>query len=503
MDYRRKFLTGLGLILILLVGKISIITENNVEKTEINPLTFENDICTIYDNLSVINSMLFEKEYKPLIVIIADKFIDGINRVRNLSESKRILNDAGIQNNPYYSLLYQTVSENIYLFQANDTYYFVYPVDFQDNFLTIYFQWKLLHNNLGIIFHFFDVKKEFPFFDDIFIPLQPSCTNCPLVKYINEKLQKGESFSELFELRKQLFREQKTKNLTFTPFDNDYICTWMGFNNNSQSSRSLMRFNSLLEQIQNNSANVEKSKRRRTVERSLSCFQSRYLYFRISEHYVQNFLITNGYLNWINRTISSLRGNDVSYGGLCENKHRIEILKFFCFMKDISDVTSHYIPAWTEALKKLVTKPLSIILKWYNLARYFYTDEYIIIVDPIVSIINTIFHRALEEFKRLNDKLNNTNEKRDILSRITDYKYETSYITICTIYEHWKTIDDLVLEVKSNRLVIIVADNMRTGIATVNKIKTSRVVPKVRREDLHYSEQFLYDVIMKNIYLVQ
>ncbi|XP_043466602.1 uncharacterized protein LOC122501312 [Leptopilina heterotoma] len=513
MNYRNKFLTGLGLILLLLVGKISIfdvdkVEESRVEELEIKPLTFENDICSLYDIFKVIDSMLFERKYKPLIVIIAANLSIGVNRVRNLSGNKRILNDDEIKNNPHHSQLYQTILENIYLFQANDKYYFVYPLNFQHHFLTIYSQRKLLNNNLGITFDFVNLKKKFPFFDDIFIPLEPSCTNCPVVKYVKEKLQKGESFSELFQLRKKLFREKQTKNLSFTPFDNDYICTSMGFNINSQSSSSLMRFNSLLEQIQNNSKNVEK---RRTVERSRMCFQSRQL--KIAEDvfygnmknqlYLNDIMVTIDYLNWINNTISSLNGSDISFGGLCENEHKIGIFKLFCFMKGISDVTSHNITEWTVAIKKLLTKSLISKLRWFNRLIYLYKNEYTISKN-YTSMLEYLKEKMLTVSENWSNVMNITyNIVKDSLRVNNHFDYNLENISICTIYENWETIDDLLFEANYKRLVIIVVDDIKKGIKIAKQIRARRVVPNVRQKDLHYSEKFLYDFIMKHIYLVE
>ncbi|XP_043481341.1 uncharacterized protein LOC122510632 [Leptopilina heterotoma] len=517
MEYRRKFLTAFGLILLLLVGKISIFDEENVEKsrveeTKIKPLTFEDDICSLYDNSLLFDFVLFERKYKPLVVIIADKFIDGINRVRNLNGSKRILNDKEIKHYPYYSQLYKIMLENIYLFEVNDTYYFIYPVDFQDHLLTIYSQKKLLKGNLGITFDFVNVKKESPFYEDILIPLEPSCTNCALVKYVNEKLRKGESFSELFELRKQLFREKKTKNLSFNVFDNDNICASMGFNLNSKGASSLLRFNSLLKQIQTNSKSVKDSKKKSIVERSLICFQSRdlkktegeFLRSIANKHYLKDIMAMIDYLNWINSTISSLKSNDNSFGGLCENEHKIEIIKLFCFMKKKSDVTSHNVTAWIDALKQNVAKTLKSKLKWFNKLIYLYKNEYTMSKNEIVRVLNYLKQETLNVTVDWKDVMTITHEHvEDSLSEITNYNYKTKYNTICTIYEHWKTIDNLLLEMKFKKLVIIVVDDMKQGIRIAKQIRASRVVPKVKREDLYYTEQFLYDTIMKHIYLVQ
>lgn len=250
--------------------------------------------------------MLFERKYNPLVVIIAENFNDGLNRVRNLNDSKRILNNNyTIRSHNIH--LHDMILENIYLFQYNEKYYFVYPVNIQDHFLTIYSQKKLLEDNLDITFDFINVNKENSLFEDIFITLQSSCTNCPLVKYVNEKLQKGESFSELFELRKQLFREKERKNISSTAFDSDDICTSIGFDINSKNENYFLNIDTLLKKIQSTS---KKNKTRSViVERSLSCFQSRNFeltgVLSKNNNNFKNFMITIDYLNWIDREVLS------------------------------------------------------------------------------------------------------------------------------------------------------------------------------------------------------
>ncbi|XP_043481333.1 uncharacterized protein LOC122510625 [Leptopilina heterotoma] len=507
MHSQSTFSITLTLIFLLMAGQISIHGERNVKETNVKPLTFEDNICSLYDNSKVIDSVLFRKNYKPLVIIIADKISDGINRVTNFSERKRILNDNRIKHNPYYSQLHKAL-KNIHLYQANDTYYFVYPVNIQYHFLTVYSQRKLLSDNSGITFDFVNVKKQFPFFEDILIPLEPSCTNCTLARYIGEKLQKGESFSELFELRKQLFREKETKNLSFQALNNfDNICTWMGFNVNSQSASSLMRFNSLLNQIKSNSKRLEKNKKRRTVKRNLICFQSRHLEVTELLGYgsdLKDVMVMIDYLNWINNTVSSLKKNDISFVDFCENEHKIDIFKLFCFVNGISGIMPYKITEWIQVLKKRVAESLISKLHWFNSVIFLYNNEYSLRNDYIFSSLDDLKRKMLH----LGDNCRNVmNIIYNIVKHSLSVNNNNNYIpmdsTICTIYEHWKTIDDLLFDVKFKRLVIIVVDDMKQGITTVNKITTSRVVPKVRREDLHYSEQFLYDVIMKNIYLVQ
>ncbi|XP_043481335.1 uncharacterized protein LOC122510626 isoform X2 [Leptopilina heterotoma] len=510
MHSQSTFLIAPTLILLLMAGQISISGENNVEETNIKPLRFEDNICSLYDNLSVIDSLFFKKQYKPLVIIIADKLSIGVNRVRNFSDSKRILNDENIRHWPHHNQLHQTILRNIFLFQANNIYYFIYPLKFQLYFLTIYFQKQLLNDNSDISFDFVNAKKEFPFFENILMPLQSSCTNCTLVKYINEKLQKGEIFSELFELRKQLFKRKAKKNLSFKTLNNYDICTSMGFNLNSQNTSSFMHFNSLLKQIQSNSDSLEKSKKISTVEGSLTCFQSRnleapeyLLIFPIAKN-LKVVIVFIDYLNWINNTISSLKNNDILFGGLCENEHKIDIFKLFCFMKEISDVTSHNITEWIEVLKEHFAKSLNDKLDWFNRVKFLYNNEYSLRDDLIFSSRDDFEREIQNESEHWHNvmQLSYLVVKNSLLV-YSNYDYRAKYNTICTVYEHWKTIDDLLFEVEFKRLVIIVVDDMKQGIKIANQIRASRVEPKVKREDLHYSEQFLYDFIMKHIYLVQ
>lgn len=164
----------------------------------------------------------------------------------------------------------------------------------------------------------------------------------------------------------------------------------MGLNLNSKRTSSLLHFNALLNQIQNNSENFKKSKKRKTVKRSLICFLTRNLevtenmYLRYDDD-VKHVMVMIGYFNWINNTISSLKSNDISFGGICENEHIIEILKLFCFMKEISYVTSHNITAWIDALKERVAKPLISKLNWFNSLIYLYKNEYTLRKNKISS----------------------------------------------------------------------------------------------------------------------
>ncbi|XP_043481337.1 uncharacterized protein LOC122510629 [Leptopilina heterotoma] len=511
MHSQSTFSIALTLISLLMAGQVLVHGEKNVDDKEIKSYMFENNICSIYDNSLEIDSVLFKKEYKPLVIIIADKISNGINRVISLNGSKRILNDTGIKNNPYYSQLHQTISKYIHLYQANDTYYFVLPTGFQDHILVIYSQKKLLDNNLGITFDFVNVKKEFPFFEDILIPLNPGCTNCTFVKYVNGKLEKGESFSELFDLRKQLFREKEAKNLSFMAVNDYDICDSIGFNINSQSMSSLLHFNSLLKQIQNDRESGEKNKKRYAVSQSLRCFEVRHLeevedIISGNERKLnfKNLMNTMNYLNWIINNVSALKSNDVSFGGLCENEHNIDMLKLFCFINKISDDTSHRIPEWIYRLKKFVAASLINKFDWFQELKLFYTNDYIKRKDLIFPLLDNLKHKMLTASRNLSYLMNITYKiVENSLTTNTYFTYDLKYFSICTIYEHWETIDDIFFEVKFKRLVIIVVDDMKQGIRIAKQIRGNRVVPKVMREDLHYSEQFLYDFIMKHIYLVQ
>lgn len=358
-------------------------------KKERNESMPDDDICTFYDYSLHIDHLLFQKNYKPLIVIIASELIDGINRVTNISHSKRIVSkEFTIQNSRYMLKIHKMIEDNFYLFEANNMYYFVYPVNSLHNLFTIYCQKMLLNNLVGVTFHFVNVKKEYPFFEDILIPLQQSCTKCPLVEYVNQKLQTGKSFSELFTLREQLFRA-KTKYTSLKTLDNNYDCASIGFNINFQNKTFLLYFNSLLQKIQK-SNNVNESKQASFFERSLKCFKSRNIYVTneifyddIREKNLKHPFTGINYLNWINETIFSLRKNDSSFGNICKDEHKMYTFKLFCFIKDVSDITSYNIATWVYTLQQLVAKSLTKELKWFNSLMTVYQEEYILKNDSI------------------------------------------------------------------------------------------------------------------------
>lgn len=104
---------------------------------------------------------------------------------------------------------------------------------------------------------------------------------------------------------------------------------------------------------------------------------------------------TIDYLHWIINTVSFLKSNNSSFGGLCENKHELEILKLFCFTKKISDVTSHNKKAWIEALKELVAKPLTSKLKWFNKLKFLYLNEYTMRKNQINSTLDSLKQEML------------------------------------------------------------------------------------------------------------
>lgn len=71
----------------------------------------------------------------------------------------------------------------------------------------------------------------------------------------------------------------------------------------------------------------------------------------------------------------------------------------------------------------------------------------------------------------------------------------------CLLYNYWETIDALLPKMNFKRLVIIVVNDVLTGARKIESIAGKRVVPKLKRKDLHYKKQFLYDEIMKHIHL--
>ncbi|XP_043466699.1 uncharacterized protein LOC122501368 [Leptopilina heterotoma] len=214
-------------------------------------------------------------------------------------------------------------------------------------------------------------------------------------------------------------------------------------------------------------------------------------------------MITIDYLNWINNTM--LKSNDISCVSLCENEHEIKMLDLFCFIKEISDITSYNITAWIDTLQQLVAKSLISKLDWFNTLMIYYNYEYTMSEYQISYALNFLKGEMLNVSENWTDVMTTTYDLvEDFLSVNNSNNYEPMNNTILTIYEHWETIDDLFFYVKFKRLVIIVPDDMRAGIKIiVDQIRASRVVPTVKREDFLNSEQFLYDVIMKHIYLVQ
>ncbi|XP_043462398.1 uncharacterized protein LOC122498638 [Leptopilina heterotoma] len=507
MDYRYKFLAAFGLILLLLVGKISILTENDLEKKERNQSMPDDDICTLYDYSLVLDQWLFRKNYKPLIVTIARKFTDGISRVRNISQSKRILYDNEITNK-HWSKMHNMITENFYLYEAHNVYYFVYPVNILNNSFTIYCQKRLLTDQLGVTFDFVNVRKENPFFEDILVHLKSNCSNCPLVEYVNKKLKTGESFSELFVLREQLFRE-KTNYTSLKAFDNYYACDSIGFNINSESENFLMHFNTILQQIQKNSNNFDKSRKKRIFDRSLKCFKSRHLFVtqEIFNNDIQkqnlNYPFTGiNYLNWINETVFSLNVNDSSFGNICKDEHKIYIFKLFCFIKDVSDITSYDIAAWTDAIQQLVAASLNKQLMWFNSLVSLYQNEDLVQSDFIFLQLENLRKEILNESGNWMSVMNITFNL--VLNLMIEKSSSKSVLSSpCLFYNYLDTIDALLPEMEFKRLVIIVADSMPSGVRKVAHIAGRRVVPRIKREDLHYTKQFVYDEIMKHFYLLQ
>lgn len=467
------------------------------------------DICTLYDHSETIKRVLFQNNYKPLVVIIAGEFNDGINRVRNIAQSKRILHDDVIKNHSSLFKFHKIILENFYLFEAKNVYYFVYPINILNDIFTVYCQKILLNDQLGVVFHFVNVINHSPFYEDILIPLKSGCTNCTLEKYVKRKLQTGESFSELFKLRDRLFGGRKI-HLELQAFNNDEICDSIGLNFNSEDYKFLTYFDSSLQQIQNNSSNIDASKRASDVEKSLKCFQSRHL--EVTEkifvtdntdtcnqkHYKMGF----DYLNWINSTISLLSSIDNSFGGICNNDYRIDILKLFCFIKDVSDGTSYNISAWINTLNQLIVKPLTPQLQLFNEFNLLYKEEYF-----------TKYPIFFYQLQNLKTKLYfmNMNESLKwivnlfVLSLMSERTmcYTSNLISPCSTYKYWKIIDDLLPKMKFKKLIIIVADDMMTGIAKIAHIEGNRIVPKLKREALDYKIQFVHDEIMKHIYLFQ
>ncbi|XP_043466480.1 uncharacterized protein LOC122501231 [Leptopilina heterotoma] len=114
---------------------------------------------------------------------------------------------------------------------------------------------------------------------------------------------------------------------------------------------------------------------------------------------------------------------------------------------------------------------------------------------------------ALENLKKPIPHVNENwrsvmNTTYNLVSNLTREKSMKSILSSsCLFYNYWETIDALLPEMNFKRFVIIVVNDMLTGVWKAKSILGKRVVPKLKRGDLHYKNQFLYDEIMKHVHL--
>lgn len=292
--------------------------------------------------------------------------------------------------NFHKSQFHDKLMGKIYLYESTDILYFVYPVNIRNDLVTTYYQRKLINDSFGVMFHFLNSINQFPFIEEIFIPLKPQsmCTKpCPFIEYVNKKLQIGENFVELFELRETLFENEEREHFLIKKFEKIDVSLFYG-NSLAQNESSLTYFNTLLEETQKSSNSLKDSGKGTFVEKSINCFKSRCfgnIDFNFAEHsfsatHVRNVLIVTDYLNFLNLTIFSLNSSDASFGNLCNMIHYSEVIKLFCFIKDLSDATSQNIEAWINNLKLFASNSLMRPLSWLNrfvvlYKNQFYLDE--------------------------------------------------------------------------------------------------------------------------------
>ncbi|XP_043472606.1 uncharacterized protein LOC122505190 [Leptopilina heterotoma] len=503
MEFQRK-------ILLLLILAIFSPKQNAAEQGRASSAPFDENICSLYDNTKLIDDLLFTQNSKPLVIIIADNMIHGIQRAKDLSLDRRIFNNRQNRDN---SQFYEKMMEKIYLYESREISYFVYPVNMRNNLLTTYCQRKLINDSFSVMFHFLNSMNEFPFVEEIFIPLKPHsmCTkHCTFIEYIKEKMQIGENFLELFELRKRLFSEEGRKHFFIRKIEKIDLSLFYE-NSLSQNESSMIFFNSLLVEIQNSPSNSLKENGENS--KSLECFQTRCLhqkndFFQHSHSamkHLRNILILIEHLNLLNSTIFSLDSSDASFENFCNMIHYSDVIKLFCFIKDLSDATSLNIEAWISNLKLFAANSLIGKLSWFNRLLALYKNQYYLDEKFIETEKKELSTQTINFEKSYGDWFQFTLVSVRSLME-TEYS-ETNHETfenISVFYDYWETIDELIFDVEIEKLVIILTDDVAKGIHVLEKMTNNkRVKPKKNRNDLHYTEQFLYDIIEKNFHLFQ
>ncbi|XP_043472605.1 uncharacterized protein LOC122505189 [Leptopilina heterotoma] len=506
MEFQRKH------IFFLLAVAIFSLDQNAADERRTSSRHFDDDICTFYDYTKAIDELLFTETSKPLVIIIADNMIKGIQKAKDLTQDTRI-NNRESRDNHQNSQLFDKILEKIHLYESKDISYFVYPVNMRNDLLTTYCQRKLINDSFVVMFHFLNSKNEFPFEEEIFIPLKPHsmCTKqCTFIEYVEEKMQIGKTFFELFELRKKLFSEAARENFLISKSDKiDNSLFYQKLN--SQNVSSMIYFNMLLEEIRNSSINLKDMVESTFVEKSINCFKSRCLgnkefnFLKDSGIHVRNVLTFTDYLTLLNSTIFSLDSSDASFGNLCNMIHYSEVIKLFCFIKNLSDATSLNIEAWISNLKLFVSNSLMSQLSWFNRLVALYRNQYYLDANTSErekSKLSMEIEYMDKDFRQwMKFALSSINYV--MRGKKLEQLYET-FEDITIFYEYWETIDELLFDVKIDKLVIILTDDVAKGIQVLEKMTNNeRVKPKKNRGDLHYTKQFLYDIIVANFYLFQ
>ncbi|XP_043472636.1 uncharacterized protein LOC122505213 [Leptopilina heterotoma] len=499
MEFRKK---ELYLMLTLIIFS----AEQNAAKTKEAPRSLVNkDTCTLYDYSDVIDDILFYEKLKPTVIIIAEKINDGITRAKELTKNNRVLRSIDLTNIAYGHKIYRIISQNIFIYKTQDIYYFVYPENMKNDLLTIYCQNKLMKNNFGLMFNFLSLGNTFPYWEEIIIPIKPYslCTNCTFEEYVKEKLKTGESFSELFEVHKKLFSDQQKYIFFNKPIN---IATFY-YNLYSENKNSAMYFNTLMTRIEYVSKNPKENRK------SLTCFESRYSEMEnfdflqnsnSDKYYVRRTLSLTDYLNLLNNTISSLNRSDDSFENLCQIRPSSNLMKLFCFIKNLSNAQSHKTEVWINRLKQFLEDSLISQLSWFQKLVELYKKEYELDENSIAS-----------ERRSLSAKIKNVDEKYDYWMNsayfAVDYgrkkfknnKTQETFEDFKSFYDYWETIDDLLFPVEMKKSVIIITNDIVKGINVLKTLTDKRIGPKKERKDLDYTKQFLYDIMEKNFYLFQ
>ncbi|XP_043475424.1 uncharacterized protein LOC122507010 [Leptopilina heterotoma] len=155
-----------------------------------------------------------------------------------------------------------------------------------------------------------------------------------------------------------------------------------------------------------------------------------------------------------------------------------------------------------HTLKQLVATSLIKKLVWFNILISFYQSEYFLENDFILLKLEILEKQMVNESGNWRRVMSNA---YNLISNLMREKSSSKSMlsSPCLFYNYLDTIDALLPEMKFKRLVIIVADSMLIGVRKTINIEGKKVLPKIKRGDLHYTKQFVYDEIMKHFYLLQ